>query len=98
MPFSPRQDYQITPDIIRLRDFHDFREAYITRPPYQRKAVWSEKKKQALMDSLLRRYYVPKLVFREVRLSDDRAVSEVIDGQQRINTLQEFFENKYKLP
>ena len=50
------------------------------------------------MDSLLRRYYVPKLVFREVRLSDDRAVSEVIDGQQRINALQDFFENKYRLP
>ena len=98
MPFSPRQDYQITPDIIRLKDFHDYRDAYITRPPYQRKMVWSEKKKQALMDSLLRRYYVPKLVFREVRLSENRAVAEVIDGQQRINTLQEFFENKYKLP
>jgi len=98
MNFSPRQDYQITPDIIRLKDFDDFREAYITRPPYQRKTVWSEEKKQKLMDSLLRRYYVPKLVFREVRLSDDRGVDEIIDGQQRINTLQEFFQNKFRLP
>src|SRR6185437_1322047 len=98
MSFSPRQDYQITQDIVRLKDFDDFADAFITRPPYQRKTVWSEKKKQALMDSLIRRYYVPKLVFRQVQLSDDRAVNEVIDSQQRITTMQEFFKNEFKLP
>ena len=50
------------------------------------------------MDSLLRRYYVPRLVLREVRLSDTKTIDEVIDGQQRINTIQEFFANIYKLP
>lgn len=98
MPFSPRQEYTITPGLLRLKDLDDFPEAYITRPPYQRKNVWDEKRKQSLMDSLLRRYYVPKLVFRIVRLSDDRAVNEVIDGQQRITTVQEFFKNAFKLP
>jgi hypothetical protein len=98
MPFSPRQDYNIIPGIVHLKDFNDFPEAYITRPPYQRKTVWDEKRKQALMDSLFRRYYVPKLVLRVVRLSDDRAVDEVIDGQQRITTVQEFFGNEFKLP
>src|SRR5690606_9193688 len=55
-------------------------------------------KKQSLMDSLFRRYYIPKLVIREVRLSDDRTVNEIIDGQQRITTVQEFFNNQYPLP
>jgi hypothetical protein len=41
---------------------------------------------------------VPKLVFRVVRLSNNNAVDEVIDGQQRINTVQDFFANKFKLP
>lgn len=50
------------------------------------------------MDSLFRRYYIPKLVIREVRLSDDRTVNEIIDGQQRITTVQEFFDNDYPLP
>lgn len=50
------------------------------------------------MDSLLRRYYVPNLVLRQVRLSDDRTIDEVIDGQQRMTTVQEFFANKLKLP
>ncbi len=98
MPFSPRQDYNITPGLVRLKDFDDFPEAYITRPPYQRKNVWDEKRKQALMDSLLRRYYVPKLVLRVVRLSADRAVDEIIDGQQRITTVQEFFKTTFAFP
>ena len=50
------------------------------------------------MDSLFRRYYIPKLVIREVRLSDTQTVNEIIDGQQRITTVQEFFDNQYPLP
>lgn len=61
MPYGPRGEYITTQKIIRLRDFYDYADAYVTRPPYQRKRVWSRKKKQALLDSLLRRYYVPRL-------------------------------------
>jgi 5-methylcytosine-specific restriction endonuclease McrA len=50
------------------------------------------------MDSLFRRYYIPKLVIREVRLSETQTVNEIIDGQQRITTVQDFFANKYPLP
>ena len=98
MAFNPKQEYLITEDKIRLKDFYDYREDYITRPPYQRKSVWSVKKQQSLFDSLFRRYYVPRLVVREVRLSEDRTVREIIDGQQRITAIQEFFDNKYRLP
>ena len=47
---------------------------------------------------MLRRYYVPRLVIREVRLSDEHTVREIIDGQQRITAIQEFFGSKFKLP
>lgn len=50
------------------------------------------------MDSLLRSYYIPRLVLRKVRVSDNRALLEVIDGQQRITTVIEFFQNKFSLP
>ena len=50
------------------------------------------------MDSLIRKYYVPQLVLREVRVSDSNSVSEVIDGQQRITTVVDFFKDKYSLP
>jgi len=98
MAFNPKQEYLITEDKIRLKDFFDYREDYITRPPYQRKSVWAVKKQQSLFDSLFRRFYVPRLVVREVRLSQDRTVREIIDGQQRITAIQEYFDDKYKLP
>jgi len=98
MAFNPKSEYTIVPTEFTIKDFHDYQEDYVTRPPYQRKVVWSRAKKQSLMDSLFRRYYIPKLVIREVRLSDDRTVNEIIDGQQRINTVQSFFNNEYPLP
>jgi hypothetical protein len=36
--------------------------------------VWSRKKQQALLDSLFRRYYVPRIVIRQVRLNEERTV------------------------
>jgi 5-methylcytosine-specific restriction endonuclease McrA len=98
MAFNPKTEYTIVSESFPIEDFHKYKDEFVTRPPYQRKAVWKVKKKQALMDSLFRRYYIPKLVIRRVRLSDDRTVNEIVDGQQRITTVQEFFENKYKLP
>jgi hypothetical protein len=98
MSFNPKTQYDIIPDKISIRHFHAYKELYVTRPPYQRKSVWGSKKKRDLMDSLFRRYYIPKLVIREVRLSDSKTIDEVIDGQQRINTVQDFFNNDFKLP
>lgn len=98
MPFNPKSEYTIVSTEIGIRDFFAYKDDYVTRPPYQRKSVWSKNKKQALMDSLFRRYYIPKLVIREVRISENQTVNEIIDGQQRITTVQEYFENKYPLP
>ena len=98
MQFNPQQKYRIESKTYQIEDFHRYAEEFITRPPYQRKTVWSVKKKQSLMDSLFRRYYVPKLVIREVRISDDKTIHEIIDGQQRITTVQSFFNDEYKLP
>jgi hypothetical protein len=44
------------------------------------KAYGGTKKKQALLDSLFRRYYIPKIVIRGVRLNNDKSVNEVVDG------------------
>ncbi len=98
MSFNPKPQYITVSTDMNIKDFSEYKEMYVTRPPYQRKSVWSKKKKQSLMDSLFRRYYIPKLVIREVRLSDNQTVHEIIDGQQRITTVQEFFNNQYQLP
>ncbi|MCY3797089.1 MAG: DUF262 domain-containing protein [Chloroflexi bacterium] len=98
MAFNPKAQFDIIRTNQAIKDFHDFAEDYETRPPYQRKVVWDKKKQQALMDSLFRRYYIPSIVLREVNLDDTQSKWEVVDGQQRINTVQAFFSDKLALP
>ncbi len=96
--FDPKPLYDISTKQIPIRDFYDYREEFVTRPPYQRKSVWSRAKRQNLLDSLFRRFYVPRIVLREVRLSDNETRLEVIDGQQRITAVQEFLRGDMTLP
>ncbi len=83
---------------FKLIDFHKERNLFVKRPPYQRKNVWPTPKKEALIDSFFRRHYVPDIVLREVHTPDHLMKYEVVDGQQRINAVQEFFAEEFKLP
>jgi hypothetical protein len=96
--FDPKTEYDITFKSIPIYDFHEYKEEFVTRPPYQRKTVWSRKKQQDLLDSMFRRYYVPRIVIRLIRLDEDRTLQEIIDGQQRITTAQLFLSDKLTLP
>lgn len=96
--FNPKTRYDIVPQDIHIRDFRDYEDEFVTRPPYQRKNVWSRKKQQSLLDSMFRRYYIPRIVIREVRLGEEHTINEVIDGQQRIITAQNFLKDELQLP
>ena len=98
MAYNPVSAYDIERTQIPVRDFSEYEDEYIIRPPYQRKTVWSRKQHQDLLDSLFRRYYIPNIVLRLVRLSESQTVREVIDGQQRIHTIQLFYKNELALP
>jgi hypothetical protein len=65
------------------------------RPSYQRGLVWSKSKKQLLMDSILRRYDIPKLYLRAVNKPPYRY--EVVDGQQRLRAIWEFCHDDFPL-
>jgi len=62
-------------------------------PDWQRGEVWDKAKKQELIDSILRGWKLPKFYF--VKNSDDEY--EVLDGQQRLRTVYEFFSNELAL-
>jgi hypothetical protein len=96
--FQPERPYTIEKKHIRLDDFYINRQLYTIRPPYQRKNVWKKSKKQALLDSLFRKYYIPRIVIREVKIGPERVKNEIVDGQQRILTVQEFFDDEIRLP
>lgn len=98
MAFNPRTEYDIERRSRDIYEFAAYADEYETRPPYQRKVVWEKGKQQALLDSLFRRYYIPSIVIRLVRLGDTDTKYEVVDGQQRISTVQAFFRDELPLP
>jgi len=66
------------------------------KPAYQRGSVWSQERKQLLIDSLLRGYDIPKIYLRALP-PGGQFESEVVDGQQRLRTIWEFLEGSYPL-
>src|SRR5437879_13711972 len=69
--------------IYKRRDRYDI-------PDWQREPVWDQLKKQQLIDSILRGWKLPKFYF--VKTSEDEY--EVVDGQQRLQAIYEFFSNE----
>lgn len=62
-------------------------------PDWQRGEVWDKAKKQELIDFILRGWKLPKFYF--VKNAEDEY--EVLDGQQRLRTIYEFFSNELSL-
>lgn len=79
-----------TPDIA-----HKMMDKIDPRPQYQRGSVWTRKQKQLLLDSIFRGMDIPKLYLRNV--DGGPYTFEVVDGQQRLLTIWEFFDGEYAL-
>ena len=67
------------------------------KPQYQRTEVWTPKKKQLLIDSILRGYDLPKFYLRAYDNPDNQYEHEVVDGQQRLHAIWEFLNDEYAL-
>src|SRR5260370_10118894 len=63
------------------------------RPEYQRRLVWDAGKKSRFIESLLMNIPVPPVFLYETDLNR----YEVMDGQQRLNTILEFYDNELVL-
>lgn len=63
------------------------------RPEYQRRLRWGNKQKSLLIESLLLNVPIPPVFFYE----NDLARYEVMDGQQRLNAINEFLAGSFKL-
>lgn len=74
--------------IYKRRDRYDI-------PDWQREKVWDTAKKRRLIDSILRHWKLPKFYF--LKLSDDPEEFEVVDGQQRLVAIFEFFDDDLDL-
>jgi hypothetical protein len=67
-------------------------ESIDLQPDFQRDLVWNKNKKQGLIDTILRNWKFPP-IFLVVTGQEDRL--EVLDGQQRLNAICEFFQDVY---
>jgi hypothetical protein len=77
----------------QIRDLIDKGEVLNLRPEYQRRLRWSVAQKSKLIESLLLNIPVPPVFLYE----SDAARYEVMDGQQRLNTVREFIANDFAL-
>lgn len=84
-------------DILKYRNKIDF------SPVYQRHSnIWDLYKKQLFIDTILNDYDIPKLYFNyfidnDNPLNKNNKLYAVVDGKQRLETIIEFFEGKFKL-
>lgn len=72
--------------VFRRRDRYDI-------PDWQRQEVWGRERKQRLIDSILRKWKLPKFYF--IKTAGENYLVE--DGQQRLATIWEFFSNDLPL-
>ncbi len=63
------------------------------RPFYQRRARWDTKMQSRLIESFLINIPVPPIILYEI----DYNSYEVMDGQQRISAIRDFYTNKFAL-
>ncbi|MFE8101456.1 DUF262 domain-containing protein [Brenneria goodwinii] len=77
----------------QIRDMIERREAINLHPEYQRRLRWGAAQKSRLIESLLLNIPIPPVFFYE----SDAARYEVMDGQQRLNAIREFFTGSFAL-
>ncbi len=77
----------------QIRDMIEQPETINLRPEYQRRLRWTNAQKSRLIESLLLNIPVPPVFFYEA----DAASYEVMDGQQRLNTIRDFFAGDFSL-
>ncbi|EFQ82025.1 hypothetical protein HMPREF0063_12867 [Aeromicrobium marinum DSM 15272] len=61
------------------------------QPDFQRGEIWDNRRRQRLVDTIIRNWYVPA-----VHVVKDRdGNEEVLDGQQRLAAIRDFFEDRF---
>ncbi|MBV9706008.1 MAG: DUF262 domain-containing protein [Chloroflexi bacterium] len=65
----------------------------IPDPAFQRRLVWTNKDKQGFLDTVLKGYPFPEIYVatEEVDLATGKGIDLLVDGQQRITTLYQYF-------
>ncbi len=79
--------------IQRIFNFYKSNLLFVNRR-YQRKLIWTLEEKERFVDSLIKGLPVPLVLLAETQ-RDLKTVFEIIDGMQRLNTINSFIENEF---
>jgi hypothetical protein len=84
--------------VYNISDFDEWNSNGLLElsPEFQRRAVWSEKAKSYLIDTIIRGKPIPKLIMTQ-DLRKSRNIRVVVDGQQRLRAVLEFIEGNFKI-
>jgi len=78
-----------------IQDFINDRNKYKVDPTYQRPAnTWTNEDNQCFIDTLLRNEPIPIFFLNFV---SEKKLFYIVDGQQRLNCISRFYDNKIKL-
>lgn len=97
------KEYPVEVLVQKYRDglYEDTNELYI--PDYQREMIWEEPRQSKFIESIVLGLPIPYIFVADLRPKDDDddivdlARLEIVDGTQRIRTLDRFLNNELKL-
>lgn len=69
-------------------------DKWILHPEYRRGEIWNYSKKAQLIDTILRRWYIPPIIL--IRSYNEDSL-EVLDGFQRLNVIMDFLSGKLRI-
>jgi len=92
-----RGEIQYITEGFRIKELvADFREDifYVPQEEYQRNFVWKDNPhlKHRLIESLLLGLPIPVMFFAEIESDDEKKIYEIVDGAQRMQTLESFYD------
>ena len=68
------------------------------KPKYQRNYIWKNDFKDKLIYSIIKSYPIGNIIIRQLKNPNEKgAMSEIVDGQQRLTTIYEFMEGRYEI-
>ena len=68
------------------------------KPKYQRNYIWKNDFKDKLIYSIIKSYPIGNIIIRQLKKPNEKgAMSEIVDGQQRLTTIYEFMEDRYEI-
>lgn len=83
---------------MKISEFINKKNKYKIDYNYQRPVdVWSNQDNQCFIDTILRNEPVPMFFFNAVADEEGNIIYYIVDGQQRLNCIRNFYDNKIKL-